>query len=602
MTDTRLLQLQARLYEGEPLTGLELLELEQARRKDDSLARLLRDDMQLHEELKALHRIDATQEEFVRRCLLATGAGLSADKVEEESNANAVASPALITAPRLELGDRADRLRRNRKAGKTSSTRQVIGWLSAAAAITLVALGSWWWVSRSADLSNSVAKTEDKGIDPAKSESRAETRKTENGVVEIPVEGTVGPKFETKSSKSPSPTGLAESAIDPEASSPDEPDEVVPDLTRLASLQFSPESVWGQKPHETEAYPAIYALHSGIAELVMTDGTRLVFQGPASFTLESPRQMRLNEGQIQIEPVAAENSFSVETPTVWLDSGDNLLAYLNVRPAEGTMVQIEKGALSARPWMKDGESEMLLSENELDRGMFGPAWREDSTQPATAIAVNDNGKFQGIVHAADRPLSITSPAVFARILDESRSMIRDDGQRFPEQWRGMVDRLDEAVSNMELKFDNQSVKPGSAGEMLDQFERIRQQMMSDTKGSGGNGVEGNNQSSGFSGVLNVNGREQRFSSPEEFQAAQNKMFGPMAGQMMFGTSSDLPGNLPPALQNLLPGNLLQGGNTPENGNSNSSSAFSGMINNNGQSMQFTSPEEFNRAMQQFKRR
>jgi hypothetical protein len=243
---------------------------------------------------------------------------------------------------------------------------------------------------------------------------------------------------------------------------------------------------------------------------------------------------------------------------------------------------------------------MILTGKELNHGLFGPAWNEESAQLASAVAMNDDGKFSGVVKAADRPLKISSPIVFAQILDVSRSMIREDGQAFPTQWRDMVDGLERAVPNTDLRVDSKTIRPESAGEILDQFERIREQMMSSKNGRNNGENPGNQQSLVFSGALNVNGREQRFSSPEEFQAAQKELFGPMIGRMMSGTPGGSLEQVSPGFQNGFPGNFF--GNLNSQGNSNSSSAFSGMLNNNGEELKFTTPEEFNRAMQQFNKR
>ncbi len=556
MNDTRLLEMQARQMEGNPLSGPATLELEAARRGDSHMARLLCEDQELHADLLVLHRIEATGAEFAKRCM--------ASQVETEPMAT-------ILAPGLEVASPLERLRRSKPNRKTKSFGRMWGGLAAATVLALVGFGTWMWYPRTADNSLSTAGSPNREVEPRNEQPSMIHDGVENHLAENEVESPAGEAVESESG-----TGVRT-------------------VRGLAGIRYTPESEWDRTPADEISFPAEYKLRSGIAELVLDDGTEMVFQGPAIMTLESPRRVRVDEGRFRIQPVAGETEFSISTPTVRLKGRDDMLAFIDVGTADGTVVQIERGELQARPWSNDHDEELSLAAGGMDRGIFGPAWQADSQQPATAVALNEKGEFNSLVDAAGRPLRVSSPTVFAQVLDTSREMIREDPKQFPQQWQGMMDNLESSATNTDLNINGQSVHPTSPAEMMEQFNRIREQMM---KGMG-QGADGNN-SSAFSGALNVNGQEQRFTSPEEFFEAQQKMFGPMFGRMM-GQMPNGKGVLGSGSQGMT-GQLPETNNRPglPSGNSNSASAFSGMINDNGLEMRFTMPEEFNRAMQQLR--
>jgi|GEM_PF-4243483 len=559
MTEPRLLEIQARQLEGEMLSGPEVLELDDARRGGGHMARLLEENQQMHAELLELHRIESTGAAFAQRCLV---------------EPVVIEAPDKTPVPNLAVASPLERLRKNRPIKNPVSPRRTIAWISAAAATALVAAGTWWWYPRNDRRPAIVAVTPEDGKSQFQVERPSTDRVESPRLAEnVPVEDVM-------------------ERVEPGAGSG------VTTVADLSGLRFTPDSEWELRPVDDHVFPASYRLRSGVAGLVLDDGTEIVFQGPAIVTVESPREVRVDEGRFRFQPVGGESDFSVATPTVWLKGRDNLAAYLDVRPAEGTLVQVERGELTARPWSSDGSEELLLAASGMDRGLFGPAWRDDATEPATAVALNDRGEFSGLIDAADRPLRISSPTVFAQVLDTSRNIIREEPKQFPGQWRGMVDGLENAVAKSAMNINGQSVRPTTPDEIMEQFHRIRQQML-----SGMPGGEGGNSSSAFSGMLNINGQEQRFSSPKEFLEAQQEMFGPMFGRMMMG---QMPGvDAGNGASN--PGNSSTGSKGTSNqgmgqlpGNSNSMPMFSGMINNNGQSMQFSTPEEFQRAMQQLR--
>jgi hypothetical protein len=582
MTDTRLLEMQARQLEGNPLTGPETLELEEARKGDGHMARLLKDDLQLHADLLVLHRIESTGVEFAKRCVAPT--------VDSE--------PAIKTlVPSLDVASPLDRLRRSRPKRRSPKGRTAV-WIAAIAASTLVVLGAWLWMPRTENNPVAVAGTaNDTGLED-RSEDRVANRV--DNLAEQPV-------FDE----------FPDSQMAVDADEPGLDDEVIAER-RLAEMRYTPDSEWEIMPLDGFSYPTEYKLRSGVAEVVLDDGTEVVFQGPAIMTLESPRRMRVDEGRFRVQPVAGKQDFSITTPTVLLNGQNEVLAYLDVGPVDGTLVQIERGALKARPWANQRAEELSLAANGMDRGIFGPAWRDDSPQPATAVAMNEDGQFSSLIAAGDRPLRISSPTVFAQVLDTSRTMIREDPTQFSQQWQGMVENLDNSAANTDLNINGQSVRPTTPDEMMKQFNSVREQMMSGMPG----GTNGNS-SSAFSGMLNVNGQEQRFTSPEEFQEAQQRMFGPMFGRIMMsqmqiggngnGTNgasgSGALGGSGQGFGMMTGGSKLPGfenGTSSRSGQptgeSNSMSTFSGMMNINGQVRQFTSPEDFNRAMQQLRPR
>lgn len=604
MNETRPLEIQSRRIEGEPVSGPEALELEAARSGGGNAARLLQLDLQMHRDLLEWHRIEASAAGFSRRCADVMVAG--ADALIHEATSRPAAHPSApvpsvpsapsapsvpgLAAPGLQTVSPLDRFRPDPRRARSSFPPAF--WLALAIVPIAIAVGAWMWLPGP---DRSPATVPVAAAAPMK--DRIESGPSNEEKV---ASGKTGIPAGESSPLSGHPGAAAELEAQPE----------------LISLRATPDSQWEKTPATNASFPAEYHLRSGFAELTLADGTEILFQGPVLMTLDSLRAVRIGEGRVRVRPVPAESGFAIETPTVRLNGRDSVLAWLDVRPSEGTVVRVERGQLKARPWSDSHPEELVLAAGEMDQGVFSPAWQSGSDQPATAFTVNDDGEFDGIVDAADRPLRIASPLVFAQLLDTSRNMIGEDPRQFPAQWRGMVDGLENAVQDASVAINGEQFHPATSDQMLEQLLRIRQQLAAGNPAGGGSG------DSAFSGSIQINGREQRFATPGEFHRAQQELFGPILERMMTG-----PGAASPA-QNASPNGRPDGspatsrpdagrslfgsggsGFLPgpiqfpnQSGSQNSMSAFSGMINSNGQVMNFTTPEEFNREMQRLRPR
>jgi hypothetical protein len=586
MTESSVLDLQARQFEKQSLSAMELSELEHARQGKQRIARLLESDAALHDELKQFHRIEATAAQFALHCAEAFLKQAESDSTTLDTKKRQLEWAQDQFATRSVDRDDTDSVFNVRIARQTVSVRghrpshltYVAGWV-AVIALTGVVFAGWVLLLRGTEPDDSVAARQASNS-PARMQSLPDFADQVKQLLSIEHEEAVDDLMSNE--KLERGDGMVE-------------------------LRASDEAIWEKVPETRVAYPAKYQLRSGLAELVTADGTELALQGPAGVTFHSPREIALENGKFRVRPTTGGEQFLISTPTARMTGTDELLAYFQVQPDEGTLVQIEQGKLQATAWNENSEEVLTLSNGGMNRAIFSPAWRSDSAQLATAIAVNEDGEFTGLLATDQRALRIASPELFAQILAASRNLIREDPTEFPQSWSSLIENLEQSTASTNLKLNGRSLPATNAGEMLEQFRQVQQQMIA--------GLHANDGNFGFSGVLSVDGKQQHFGTPQEFREAQTQMFGNFFGRMMTEPLSDSQTGFRLQLRNGLQrqGDFEQNHLQPETDNNlgrdavepdtnlnraseDSGSFFSGSININGQVMQFDSPEQFNRAM------
>lgn len=553
MKDARVIDLHARKLESDGLTGAEELELFSARAAGDETGEFLRADQDLHDQLKALFRLRNTATDFAETC----HARVVASRVEPDvSPVDGMVFPAVNTRAAGPVAA----LRRRRGAGpwRGSFAALVI------AAAALAGVGAWllWLNIRTANQ----PQLANRGDKP---DSR------------LPLEPV--PTAPEAHRDTASDIAVGEPALPATSGAPVE---TAPVLGRLSEAE---DARWVRAPQPLTSYPAEFELANGTAALELVDGPTVVFQGPARLTVDSPRELSARGGTYRIQTLdGREVSFT--TPEVRFEQPGDGTFFVTTGGDEGTLVDLDAGDLVAQPWSSQRAKPISLSHRGLNRGLFGPAWNVGSKTPAVAMTVGDEGAFEGVVEVAGQPLSVRSPHVMAQVVDTSRRRIEAQPAQFPSLWQEMVGQLQGASGGQgALSVNGQSQAISSPDEWLEQMERMRQQLAIPGNGN----MASASSSSGFQGSLNINGVERKFASPEEFEQARRQAFGPLFADFF---------PLPSMSQPMLPGEDTRSspGETALPGmQGNSMSAFSGMINNNGNIQQFTRPEDFQRAMRQF---
>ena len=296
------------------------------------------------------------------------------------------------------------------------------------------------------------------------------------------------------------------------------------------------------------------------SRLLMDNGVALFLQGPFSGQLVDANSLLVNSGSVYLETEAENETFRLSTPdTEWQATG-NVGLQLNVDSAGQQECFVFKGHVDLqRPDQPGTDSAIALTPKGLNQVLIEPGNQQGIP---TILAARGRKQFLGQVGFPEQkgkqsgqpslPIWQTdSPEYFTRFVNrlaQRKTPVR--GESFPEQWLKFVERTREMDTQrndtnqrfeqmMEQFFENGI--PGEAG------QKRRDDLLPGT--------------TQFQGSININGKEQKFDTIEDFHRARQA------------------GNLQ---------NPLQPGATP-----NAAQAFQGEINLNGRSFKFSTPQQFN---------
>lgn len=603
MKDQRPFELWARKLERIDLNPAEEAELATALIESAEFADQVSSDRDLHELLQIHFQLASRSESFLVRCQQLAGEPFSSGSKskgigEEASPAGRSAASAIAgDSPQVDIHS-GGKVARARRIVSRRRLRSVVGPVLAysLAAIGLL-LATGWLLSRmgpNPSPSREVVRhgqapaalaTKGQPAQPARSQ-RPQIAHSEAPLKQGGTELSSAEGAENRGENSAAPGG------DPSALAVDRGLDVVAEPSaiqqgRMASrgdptlLRISEDASWRVAPSDPFEFPQRFDLQTGLAEIETPNGATLWIRGPASVCLGEADSIEIESGEVQIDIPADQQSVTVQAPHVRFSAAPATRVYLTAETGQPTQLHLAHGEVWAHPW--NGNAALQLTSTGLNRSSIGPAWTAEVPEPATAIAADDQGRMEGIVNIADRPLSIRSPEVLAQVLETTRQELQQKPKGFPEEWRKLVDQVD-AASAGQISVNGQTESLQSPADVLETFRQLQRQA-ENPLGKG---------AANFSGVLNVNGREQRFDSPQEFFQAQEQLFGAVFSKMLRSPALGMPRDSSGTRTDNSSSNIPMKGN--------SASAFSGMININGQGQTFSRQEDFERAMQKFRRR
>lgn len=333
-------------------------------------------------------------------------------------------------------------------------------------------------------------------------------------------------------------------------------------LTPLTFAEWTPvrSSASDPMPAPRRLGQGPFTTNQPTSRLRMDNGTTLFLQGPFSGQLVDADSLSVKSGSVYLETEPNEENFHLLSPgTQWLATNNTDLQ-LNIDPAGQQECFIFKGQVRIeRPAETESLNTIALTPKGLNQVLIEPG---DETGLPTILAARGRRNFLGQVgfpasqeHRAGQggaPIWQTdSPEYFSRLVNqlvETRNQPRDD--LFFEHWLSFVQQT------KELDRDQQKTPQP--------FEQVFQQFIEKTNPRKPGQKKRDDLFPGttqFQGSININGKEQKFDSLEEFNRARQA------------------GNLQ---------NPLQPGNLP-----NRAQAFQGEINLNGRPFRFSTPQQFN---------
>ena len=299
---------------------------------------------------------------------------------------------------------------------------------------------------------------------------------------------------------------------------PQEPKSTTPSSSTVANpesfatLQLGPGAVlmppFVESNSETEISSGKWSLKSGIARIEFETGTVSV-SGPATFELPGPRTWILTAGNYLIETERKPGGLSIQTPHSTFREPANLRMQLSVSERDGTEIFVSRGAieqlLTANDY--DPRDTLRLAKNGLNQSLS----RDHPMLDQVMIA---RGKQDFIGQAGPGPerITIKSPIVFANLLSQTeRNAKRENASSPLPGWSQFVRRAKE-LSN-----------PNTGQMMLMVDTLFRNENIS--KFSENLSDSGTGNTTSFQGNWSINGVQQKFNTPAEFERAMQEWFG-----------------------------------------------------------------------------
>ena len=295
--------------------------------------------------------------------------------------------------------------------------------------------------------------------------------------------------------------------------------------------------------------------------LVMDNGAVLFFEGPFSGELVSDASLIVNRGNVHLTtPRSKDASFQLTTPDSNWDIKSDSALQLNVNELGQEGFVFEGQVDLRRHGLPESEETISLTPKGLQQVLIENS--NHQTAP-TILAARGKRAFLGQVGFPDtkdqqpKPnhrgvWQTDSPKYFSRLINQitQRENLALD-PNFTEQWQNFIEQ------SRELDVNQLNAHPQFEQMMQQLFDRkfpeLPNQKLRDAPLAG---------ATQFQGSININGKEQKFNSFEDFRRAQK-------------AANAQNQNVPPLAQ---PG---------------SAQAFQGEINLNGRSFKFSTPQQFN---------
>ena len=293
--------------------------------------------------------------------------------------------------------------------------------------------------------------------------------------------------------------------------------------TGIATITSSDFGAW-ERPRVagSRLEPGHVQLRHGRAEIAFDNGTVLKLVGPADIRLVSLDKIAVNRGAVSASVPKSVNGLKVLTPASQVvDRGAEFA--LAVSDAGATDVLVHHGDLTVEPWGKADSFPMplmLTSSNRHRATVFEPV-DGNLHGPLATVVRSVDGDFSGQITINGRSMEFSSPESFENMRKNVWGRFRESADRLEQDWSDAV-RI--GTSDGSLQLNGVNFGFDSVDDILKLQQRIFEAARKRPDDDGGASRSGS-----FEGTLNINGEVRKFSTPEEFEAAQREAFGSLKG-------------------------------------------------------------------------
>jgi hypothetical protein len=262
-------------------------------------------------------------------------------------------------------------------------------------------------------------------------------------------------------------------------------------------------------------------LERGEAEIKLDSGTLVRLVGPAEFKLDSSSQLAIDRGRLAAVVPRSAGEVRLRTPTSNV-IGEIATVELVVNQNGASDVLVHDGAVTVEPWASSAiRKPLLLTSTDVNRATV---WQPSDTDPRSPLAMTcqgAGGKFSGLISVNGREMDFDSPEAFEAVRQRVEVQFRDSVEQLELDWASVVRLYGSGRTAGEVSLNG--VRMGF--ENLDDVIQLQRTLAEAAarQSSNSNAAEAGS----FQGMININGEVREFSSVEEFEKAQQDVFGPL---------------------------------------------------------------------------
>ena len=264
-----------------------------------------------------------------------------------------------------------------------------------------------------------------------------------------------------------------------------------------------------------------FRLDRGEAEIKLDSGTLVRLVGPAELKLDSPSQLAIHRGTLSAVVPKSAGEVKLRTPTSNV-IGDAATVELVVDQSGGSDVLVHDGSVRVEPWATSGNGKpLLLTSTDVNRATM---WQASDTDPRSPLAMasrGEGGKFSGRISVNGREIDFDSPEAFETVRQRVQAQFRDSVKQLESDWASAVRLYGKGKATGEVSVNG--VRVGF--ENLEDAIQLQQKLAEAAAQQPSNSKDA--AAGSFQGTININGEVREFSSKEEFEKAQQDVFGPL---------------------------------------------------------------------------
>ncbi len=292
-----------------------------------------------------------------------------------------------------------------------------------------------------------------------------------------------------------------------------------PGVGTLVSTEFGS---WNRpRADGSRLRPGPFRLEWGEAEIKLDSGAIVRLVGPAEFKLDSSSQLAIHRGTLGAVLPRSAGEVILRTPTSKV-IGEIATVELVVDQNGASDVLVHDGEVTVEPWANSANGKpLLLTSTDVNRATV---WQPSDIDPRSPLAMTSQsagGKFSGLISVNGREMDFDSPEAFEAVRQRVEIQFRDSAEQLERDWASVVRLYGSGRAAGEVSLNG--VRMGF--ENLNDVIQLQRKLAEAAARQSSDDIAA--EAGSFQGMININGEVRKFSSVEEFEKAQQEVFGPL---------------------------------------------------------------------------